>query len=67
VTEELGIGKLFVSWFPFIVFAVLWVVFIRRAVKRQGSMREIAKENTAAVRENTEMLKAVLQKLDLSK
>jgi hypothetical protein len=35
--------------------------------KKQGSMGEIAKENTAAIRENTEMLKAVLQKLDLRK
>ncbi|AZO08132.1 MULTISPECIES: hypothetical protein [unclassified Mesorhizobium] len=52
------------GWLPFMLIFVVWLVYTRRIAARQGSMAEIGRENTEAVRQNTEALKAVLAKLE---
>jgi hypothetical protein len=49
---------------PFILILVVWFAYMRRVATRQGSMAEIGRENTEAVRQNTEVLKALLAKLE---
>ncbi|AZN99968.1 hypothetical protein EJ066_24130 [Mesorhizobium sp. M9A.F.Ca.ET.002.03.1.2] len=53
-----------VGWLPFILIVLVWFVYMRRVAARQGSMAEVGRENTEAVRQNTEVLKALLAKLE---
>ena len=61
--DDTSITSQFVSWLPMIAILGLWYVFMRRSSGRQGSMIDVGRENTEAVKENTEVLKAVLAKL----
>jgi hypothetical protein len=54
----------FIYWLPLFVIFVVWLAFTSGAARRQRSMAEIGRENTEAVRQNTDALKALLAKLD---
>ncbi|WP_112099594.1 hypothetical protein [Mesorhizobium hawassense] len=53
-----------IGWLPFILVFAVWFAYTRRIATRQGSMAEVGRENTEAVRQNTEALKALLAKLE---
>ncbi|RWD06658.1 MAG: hypothetical protein EOS58_06535 [Mesorhizobium sp.] len=53
-----------VGWLPFHHDFSRVAHLTRRAAARQGSVAEIGRENTKAVRQNTEALKALLAKLE---
>ncbi|MBA1144998.1 hypothetical protein [Mesorhizobium neociceri] len=53
-----------IYWLPLIVIFIVWLAFSSGAARRQKSMAEIGRENTEAVKQNTEALKALLAKLD---
>ncbi|MER8428248.1 hypothetical protein [Mesorhizobium sp. M1403] len=62
--DEASLVRQLVNWLPFILILVVWFAYMRRVATRQGSMAEIGRENTEAVRQNTEVLKALLAKLE---
>ncbi|MGX9178190.1 MULTISPECIES: hypothetical protein [Mesorhizobium] len=62
--DEASLVRQLVNWLPFILIFVVWFAYMRRVATRQGSMAEIGRENTEAVRQNTEVLKALLAKLE---
>ncbi|MER8716343.1 hypothetical protein [Mesorhizobium sp. M1295] len=62
--DEASLVRQLVNWLPFILILVVWFAYMRRVATRQGSMAEIGREKTEAVRQNTEVLKALLAKLE---
>ncbi|RWM00530.1 MAG: hypothetical protein EOR68_11370 [Mesorhizobium sp.] len=62
--EGNSLASQLIGWLPFVLILVVWVVYTRRIATRQGSMAEVGRENTEAVRQNTEALKALLAKLE---
>lgn len=62
--DEASFVRQLVNWLPLILILVVWFIYVRRVASRQGSMAEIGRENTEAVRQNTEALKALLAKLE---
>ncbi|RUU23430.1 hypothetical protein EOD08_26160, partial [Mesorhizobium sp. M6A.T.Ca.TU.002.02.2.1] len=62
--DEAWLVRQLVNWLPFILILVVWFAYMRRVATRQGVMAEIGRENTEAVRQNTEVLKALLAKLE---
>lgn len=62
--DESSFVRQLVNWLPFILILVVWFAYMRRVNTRRGSMAEIGREDTEAVRQNTEALKALLAKLE---
>ncbi|TIQ17005.1 MAG: hypothetical protein E5X51_32425 [Mesorhizobium sp.] len=62
--DEASLVRQLVNWLPFILIFVVWFAYMRHVATRQGSMAEVGRENTEAVRQNTEVLKALLAKLE---
>lgn len=62
--DETSLVRQLVNWLPLVLILVVWIAFMRRTSTRQGSMAEIGRENTEAIRQNTEVLKALLAKLE---
>ncbi|MCA0050918.1 hypothetical protein LB577_28855 [Mesorhizobium sp. B283B1A] len=62
--DETSLVRQLVIWLPLVLILVVWVAFTRRSIARQGSMAEIGRENTEAIRQNTEVLKTLLAKLE---
>jgi preprotein translocase subunit YajC len=53
-----------VSLLPLALILLVLFYYLYRAFRRQDSIMEIGRENTQAVKENTEVLKAILVKLE---
>ncbi|NGN40382.1 hypothetical protein G6N74_04840 [Mesorhizobium sp. CGMCC 1.15528] len=66
-SSQTDIVATLIGWTP-ILLIMLWLVyFTKRSQKRQGSMVEVARENTEAIRENTVAMRDLIAKLNQAK
>ncbi len=61
--RETGLLAALLGWSPLIIIMAVWFVWMLIATRRQGSMANICRENTEAVRANTEAVKVLIEEL----
>ena len=61
--DSSGIVAALIGWLPLIIIMLVFGVWMRATARRQGSMTEVGRENTRAVEENTEAVKALVEEL----